>query len=125
MRQPALKPLEIPTRELIYSDGEPLDSNWHRIQISLLIDVIGRTMAERQRTDFFAGGDMFVYFSLEQAQSIASDPTGKNLHFRGPGRLLRRRGGRPVRSEGLVRLGGGRPLPRSRGRAPVAVDRQG
>jgi Uma2 family endonuclease len=84
MTQPAIKPLEIPTRELIYSDGEPLDSNWHRIQISFLIDVIGRAMAERGREDFFAGGNMFVYFSLEQAQSIVSDPPEKNRLFRGP-----------------------------------------
>jgi Uma2 family endonuclease len=84
MSQPAIKPIEEPTGELIYSDGEPLESNWHRIQITLLIDVIARAMAERQRQDFFAGGNMFVYFSLEQARSIANDPPEKNRHFRGP-----------------------------------------
>jgi Uma2 family endonuclease len=84
MSQAAVKRFEEPTRELLYSDGEPLDSNWHRIQIALLVDVIGQAMAERQRTDFFAGGNMFVFFSVEQARSIASDPSAKNSQFRGP-----------------------------------------
>lgn len=66
--------------DLVYDDGEPLDSNWHRIQMNLLIDVISQAMAERQKTDFFAGGDMFVYFSVEQAQSVRE----KHPYFRGP-----------------------------------------
>jgi Uma2 family endonuclease len=84
MSQPAIKPIEESIPELIYSDGEPLESNWHRIQITFLTDVIGRAMAERRQQDFFAGGNMFVYFSLEQARSIATEPPEKNLHFRGP-----------------------------------------
>jgi len=75
---------EIEKLELIYSDGEELDSNWHRIQMNLLIDVIRQAMAERQREDFFVGGNMFVYFSVEQAQTVASEPREKHPQFRGP-----------------------------------------
>ena len=68
MSQPAAQALDF---ELIYSDGWPLDSNWERIQIDLLIDVIRKAMAECGRTDFFTGGDMFVYYSVEQARAVA------------------------------------------------------
>lgn len=75
---------EIENLELVYDDGEPLDSNWHRIQMNLLIDVISQAMAERQREDFFCGGNMFVYFSREQAQIVATQPREKYPQFRGP-----------------------------------------
>jgi Uma2 family endonuclease len=80
MTQPvvsALAPLDF---ELVYSDGEPLDSNWERIQIDLLIEVIHQAMAERGRTDFFAGGNMFVYCTCEQARDVA----GGLPYLRGP-----------------------------------------
>jgi Uma2 family endonuclease len=109
MSLPALKELAIPTHELVYSDGEPLDSNWHRIQINFLIDVIGRTLAERQREDFFAGGNMFVYFSLEQALSLASEPPEKNPQFRGPDVFfVAGVNGRPDRKAWVVWEEGGR-----------------
>jgi Uma2 family endonuclease len=79
MSQPAVKALDLPF-ELVYSDGIPLDGNWHRIQMNLLIDVIGQAMAARGRTDFFASGNMFVYYSLEQARDVA---VGRR-YFRGP-----------------------------------------
>lgn len=72
MAQPVgstLAPLDF---ELVYSDGEPLDSNWERIQIDLLIEVIHQAMPERGRTDFFAGGNMFVYYTYEQARNVAA-----------------------------------------------------
>jgi Uma2 family endonuclease len=77
MSQPALASLPF---ELVYSDGEPLETNWHRIQMNLLIDLIYQVMTERGRTDLFAGGDMFVYYSYEQARDIASG----RPYFRGP-----------------------------------------
>ncbi|MEM1034439.1 MAG: Uma2 family endonuclease [Myxococcota bacterium] len=54
-------------------DGEPLESDRHRRQMNLLIDSIEHHWANRD--DFFAGGNMFVYFSSLQA---------KNNDFRGP-----------------------------------------
>ena len=80
MSQPAVSALASLPFELVYSDGEPLETNWHRIQMNLLIEVIRQAMAERGRSDFFAGGDMFVYYSYEQARDVAS---GKP-YFRGP-----------------------------------------
>jgi Uma2 family endonuclease len=58
---------DIPDIELPYEDGEPLESNWHRLQINLLGDMLHQHWPGR--TDFFAGGNMFVYYSLEQART--------------------------------------------------------
>jgi len=58
---------DIPDIDLPYDDGEPLESNWHRLQINLLGDALHQHWSER--TDFFAGGNMFVYYSLEQART--------------------------------------------------------
>lgn len=55
---------EIPA-DLPDEDGIPLESNWHRIQINLLVDVTRQMWAGRD--DYFAGGNMFVYFTTEQA----------------------------------------------------------
>lgn len=70
--------------DLVYSDGWPLDSNWERIQINLLIDVVRQAMAERGRPDFFAGGDMFVYHSVEQARAVAQAVAQGRSYQRGP-----------------------------------------
>jgi Uma2 family endonuclease len=59
--------------ELVYSDGEPMESNWHVRCMNLLIDQIEYHF--RDRRDFFVGGNMFIYYSLEQA---------RNRDFRGP-----------------------------------------
>jgi Uma2 family endonuclease len=83
MTSPAIAAIE-PTFELIYDDGEPLESPWHRAQINLLIDVIEQAMARRGRRDFFAGGNMFVYFSVAQAQAVATLPVEETRQFRGP-----------------------------------------
>jgi Uma2 family endonuclease len=80
MSQPATAALAPLPFELVYSDGEPLETNWHRLQMNLFIDVIRRAMAERGRTDFFAGGDMFVYYSYQQAHDIVAG----RPYFRGP-----------------------------------------
>jgi Uma2 family endonuclease len=76
----ALSPVEaladfppLPDVELIETDGEPLESEWHRRAMNLLIEVV--TYHLRQRNDFYVGGNMFIYFSTEQA---------RNRDFRGP-----------------------------------------
>ncbi|HEX3532192.1 MAG TPA: Uma2 family endonuclease [Thermoanaerobaculia bacterium] len=71
MSQSAAQALDDLSFDLVYSDGWPLDSNWERIQINLLIDVARQAMAAHGRPDFFAGGDMFVYHSIEQARDVA------------------------------------------------------
>ncbi len=62
-----------PPTDLIFDDGEPLESNRHRIGINVLIRSLNQIYAERN--DFFAGGNMFIYFSREKVF---------NRDFRGP-----------------------------------------
>jgi Uma2 family endonuclease len=82
MSQPALQALGHPFEpfELVYEDGIPLDNALHRIQMTLSIGLIRHVMAARGREDFYTGGDMFVYYSPEQARDVA---TGRP-YFRGP-----------------------------------------
>jgi Uma2 family endonuclease len=51
-------PIKLPPVDLPTEDGVPLESNWHRIQINLLIDSIHSLW--RSRSDYFAGGNMFI-----------------------------------------------------------------
>lgn len=80
--------VELPILELPVEDGIPLESPWHRAEINLLIESIGHHW--RDRTDFYTGGNMFVYFSLEQAEAVKREidadvvpPPGKRA-YRGP-----------------------------------------
>ncbi len=80
MSQPAVAaPGPLPF-ELVYSDGEPLESGWHALQLPFLWELLHQAMVEQGRSDFYVGGDMFVYYSVEQAWDVAK---GK-LYFRGP-----------------------------------------
>ncbi len=54
--------------QLIFEDGEPLESDWHVLQIYLLHEVVSQLF--EGRTDFFCGGNMFIYFSEEQVESV-------------------------------------------------------
>lgn len=80
MSQPAVSALAPLPFELVYEDGIPMDSHRQVIQMNLLWELIYQLMAERGRTDFFVGGDMFVYYSYEQAQDVAKG----RPYFRGP-----------------------------------------
>lgn len=66
-------PHEIPDFPLLEEDGVPMESFWHVAAMNLLIDLVYYRF--RKRKDFFAGGNMFIYFSAEQA---------RNLDYRGP-----------------------------------------
>ncbi len=52
---------------------EPLESNRHRLAMNVLIDSLDEFWSDRR--DFFAGGNMFIYYSSAQA---------RNRDFRGP-----------------------------------------
>jgi Uma2 family endonuclease len=79
MAQPAYPvacyPVKPPPRgeDLPYSDGVPMESELHVKQANLLASSI--ELAWEDRTDFYVGTDMFVYFSEVQA---------KHNDFRGP-----------------------------------------
>lgn len=62
-----------PPTDLIFDDGEPLETNRHRIAMNVLID--STLSALQSRSDYFVGGNMFVYYSRKQAM---------NRDFRGP-----------------------------------------
>ncbi|NEO28449.1 MAG: Uma2 family endonuclease [Kamptonema sp. SIO4C4] len=64
---------QMPPDNLIFDDGEPLESNRHRIGMNVLIRSLNQAFAHRN--DFFSGGNMFIYFSREQV---------RNQDFRGP-----------------------------------------
>jgi Uma2 family endonuclease len=63
----------LPQIELVDEDGEPLETAWHRTAMDLLIDLVEHH--NRGRDDFYAGGNMFIYFSEEAVF---------NRDFRGP-----------------------------------------
>jgi Uma2 family endonuclease len=86
MSQPASAALAPLPFELVLDDGKPLETEWHTLEFPLLRELIGRAMAEQDRTDFYAGGNMFVYYSVGQAREVAEEVT-KGLPekaFRGP-----------------------------------------
>jgi len=85
MSQPAVALAPLPF-ELVYDDGEPLETEWHTLEHPLLCDLIGQAMAEQGRTDFYAGSNMFVYYSFEQARDVADEVKNglEQKAFRGP-----------------------------------------
>lgn len=62
-----------PPTDLIFDDGEPLETNRHRIAMNVLIDSALQALSDR--SNCFTGGNMFVYYSRNQAM---------NWDFRGP-----------------------------------------
>jgi Uma2 family endonuclease len=66
-------PVPLPTVQLIESDGIPLESHWHVFQITLLLELVTNQL--HGRDDYYAGGNMFIYYSAEQA---------RNRDYRGP-----------------------------------------
>jgi hypothetical protein len=60
--------VQLPTaKSLPTEDGVPLESPWHRAQINLLLESIDAHWQERE--DYYAGGNMFVYYSLNQLKN--------------------------------------------------------
>jgi Uma2 family endonuclease len=66
--------------ELVFDDGIPMDSHLHVIQFTVLQDLVRHVMAERGRDDYFTAGDVFVYYSREQAEDVVKG----RPYFRGP-----------------------------------------
>jgi Uma2 family endonuclease len=72
---PRMPPTDLPTE-----DGEPLESNKHRAQGSLLIELMQQGRGNRK--DYYAGANMFIYYSAEQG--LESKRTGGRSKYRGP-----------------------------------------
>lgn len=64
---------------LIDEDGIPMENIYHRHQQQLLLESLHHHW--RDRTDFFAGANMFVYYSRRQAENILN---GDTKEYRGP-----------------------------------------
>jgi Uma2 family endonuclease len=73
MSQPAVAALAPLPFELVLDDGEPLETEWHTLEYPLLRELIRQAMAEQGRTDFYTGGNMFVYYSVEQARQVSEE----------------------------------------------------
>ncbi len=56
------------SRQLPLEDNEPLETNAHRVAMNTLIRSLKHHWADR--TDFFVGGNMFVYFNPAQQRRI-------------------------------------------------------
>ncbi len=56
-----------PPTDLIFDDGEPLESNRHRIAMNVLINAALTALANQPNS--FVGGNMFVYYSRNQAMN--------------------------------------------------------
>jgi len=63
----------MPPTDLIFDDGEPLETNQHRVAMNVLIRSYQQYRSAD--TDFYVGGNMFIYYSTTQV---------KNRDFRGP-----------------------------------------
>src|ERR1700686_2945773 len=64
----------LPRKEdLAETDSMPMDTPWHRSAINLLIE--STQYRFRDRSDYFVGGNMFIYYSARQARTWV---------FRGP-----------------------------------------
>jgi Uma2 family endonuclease len=73
MTQVLLPELPPTQDELPYSDGVPMESERHVLQMTLLIESL--KLHWKDRPEGYVGGNMFVHFSLEHV---------KNQDFRGP-----------------------------------------
>jgi Uma2 family endonuclease len=78
-----LRQLQLPEE-----DETPLESHYHALQQQLLAEVIHQHF--KGRTDYFCGANMFVYYSLEQAQGIIDFVEGRSdrAPYKGPDLLV-------------------------------------
>jgi Uma2 family endonuclease len=54
-----------PEEELVETDGVPLDSDWHRLAIGLLVESVKHWL--REQADYYVGGNMFIYYRGQSA----------------------------------------------------------
>jgi Uma2 family endonuclease len=59
-------PTDLPDEDLV-----PMESQWHYHELNLLVEVAACLWRDRQ--DVFIGANMFVYFSIDQANSVKAE----------------------------------------------------
>ncbi|WP_428268249.1 Uma2 family endonuclease [Haliangium sp.] len=82
--EPGVAPAGAERFELVTDDGVPMESLQHRHQMNLFIDVVTEALAARGRRDCYLSGNQFVYYSLEQAEFVATHAPDKYQHLIGP-----------------------------------------
>ncbi len=55
-------------QDLPEEDGVPLETYYHRLQIGLLHELTYQLF--KDRTDFYCGGNMFIFYDLQQAEQV-------------------------------------------------------
>ena len=77
--------LAVLTLNLPMSDGEPMETHRAWLQAHLILATLHQHW--RDREDWFAGANLFLYYCVEQAQQIIAEeaePTRPRRAFRGP-----------------------------------------
>ncbi len=67
------------TAMLPEEDGIPMENFWHYLQIGLLIELVNQLWHDRR--DYFAAGNVFVYYSPDQAEDVVLN---RSTAYRGP-----------------------------------------
>ena len=70
--------------ELREDDGVPMASDLHRRQMNLLVDGVGALMVARGRSNYYVSGDIFIYYTSEQARHVATHEPSEERAFMGP-----------------------------------------
>jgi len=76
-----LQQLKLPS-----GDGDRMESDWHVVSISLLDELVRNHLGAPK--NYFCGGNMFLYYSVEQAKEIEeyveATTVAKKPRFKGP-----------------------------------------
>jgi Uma2 family endonuclease len=76
-----LQQLKLPT-----GDGDRMESDWHVVSISLLDELVRNHLGTPH--NYFCGGNMFLYYSIEQAKEIEeyveAESVKRKPRFKGP-----------------------------------------
>jgi Uma2 family endonuclease len=76
-----LQQLKLPT-----GDGDRMESDWHVVSISLLDELVRNHLGTPH--NYFCGGNMFIYYSVQQAKEIEEYVEGETVQkkprFKGP-----------------------------------------
>jgi Uma2 family endonuclease len=76
-----LQQLKLPS-----GDGDKMESDWHVVSIALLDELVRNHLGAPQ--NYFCGGNMFIYYSVEQAKEIEeyveAETVARKPRFKGP-----------------------------------------
>ncbi|MCG8423934.1 MAG: Uma2 family endonuclease [Proteobacteria bacterium] len=70
--------------ELLEEDGVPMASDLHRRQMNILVDGVSALMVARGRSNYYVSGDIFIYYTPEQARYVATHKQSEERAFMGP-----------------------------------------